>query len=152
MIKRNGVEPTPRRMTRALLAIVWYLEGKGYKVRRGWPKRSGGEDGWDFIADPRGVTAISDRAHAERVGRGILSSTAGPRAPRFSDWLNKTPRTDDAVGDFVADWRADRNKPKRVHTLYEVLRYLDEETNACPNAVDAAHQAWVRYAAEVERR
>jgi hypothetical protein len=62
----------------------------------------------------------------------------------FSQWVIRARKTDDAVGDFIGDFRRDKRAPSHFESLARLR--LDLHTkNACPRAIEAAAGAWKRY-------
>ena len=62
----------------------------------------------------------------------------------FRQWANQTHMTNDPVDDFIDDYRADKNAPNDFESLDRLRLYL-RMRNACPEAVEAAADAWKRY-------
>lgn len=63
----------------------------------------------------------------------------------FRQWANQARVTDDAVGDFIGDYRRDRGAPSDFESLRPRLRLYLAIRNACPEAIKAAGWAWKRY-------
>jgi DNA primase large subunit len=62
----------------------------------------------------------------------------------FRQWANQAKITDDPVGDFIADFNADKKAPYDYESLDRLRLYL-EVKGACPEAIAAARRAWKRY-------
>jgi hypothetical protein len=61
----------------------------------------------------------------------------------FEAWLRQTPITEDAVGDLIADCKADDERPK-FRSQRAIHDYL-EDRNACERAIDTIPRMWQRY-------
>jgi hypothetical protein len=61
----------------------------------------------------------------------------------FEAWLRKTRITKDAVGDLIADLKADHERPK--FPSQRDIRYYLYDRNANERAIDLIPRVWQRY-------
>jgi excisionase family DNA binding protein len=68
-----------------------------------------------------------------------------PDGSRFDTFCNRKLRhRDDPIGDFARDWIGDDRRPRDASSARHVLGHL-RSRGACPEAIEAAEEAWRIY-------
>jgi hypothetical protein len=62
----------------------------------------------------------------------------------FKSYVLSRQVTNDPIGTFISDVKFDRDFPDDITSLRALQFYLCTR-NACPEAVEAAHQVWRQY-------
>lgn len=64
---------------------------------------------------------------------------------RFRQFLKTKLKDENAIGDFARDALDDPNFPKRTSNPKTILKYLELDTAAIPEAIEAAQDALMKY-------
>ncbi len=67
----------------------------------------------------------------------------------FTTWLKTQRAFDTPIGDLARDWSDDCSAPTEVKSLEQLRNYLTSK-RACEGALEAAREAWPKYASPLE--
>lgn len=82
----------------------------------------------------------------EVVCAADIKVRAKTEADSFSAWLRVARITDDPVGDFIRDAKADRKLPKDFRDGKKLLSYLENRSpRVCAEALYCVPHVWLRY-------
>jgi hypothetical protein len=96
---------------------------------------------WSPNASRRRSSAAASAPATTRHNRGTSMATSHKG---FKSWLKRQKVTDNAMGDFIGDAKADPDFPSRMKTWKEVEAYLHGQ-GAIPDAIEAGRRAWSKW-------